>query len=86
VFFLSKFFLSFLTGNFVVSEESKSDRRKARRSKLFVSAKILQEQGPQPRKNVLGSISGKNVFCTSETDDGRRTYVRHAMFVSVRME
>jgi hypothetical protein len=35
-------------------------------------------------KIILGWNPGEDVFCTLETDDGRRTLIRPTLFVSVR--
>jgi hypothetical protein len=49
-----------------LSLERKHDRKTVPRPKLFASARILQEQRPQPRKTVLGSSPGEDVFCSSK--------------------
>jgi hypothetical protein len=64
-----------------VARKLKHDRKMGPRRKLFVSNR-LQKQRPQPRRTVLGSITGEGVFCTSETKHDRRTAPRPKLFVS----
>jgi hypothetical protein len=35
-------------------------------------------------KTALGSSPGEDVFCPLETNDGRRTWIRPTLFISVR--
>jgi hypothetical protein len=51
----------------------KHDRRMAPRSKLFISARKLQEQKPQPYKTVQGLRLGEDGFCALVTMQYRRT-------------
>jgi hypothetical protein len=67
-------------GSFCTSE-TKHDIKSAPRPKLFVSARRLQEQRPQPRKICLGSSPGEDGFCNSETKHDRRTVPRSQLFV-----
>jgi hypothetical protein len=63
------------------SSETKHDRRKAPRPKLFVLKRRLQELRPQPRNIILGSSPDKDVFSTSETKQDRMAQ-RTTFFVS----
>jgi hypothetical protein len=56
--------------------ETKRDRITAPRPKLLVSARRLQDQRPQPRKTVLDSSPGEEVFCSWETKRDRITTQR----------
>jgi hypothetical protein len=67
------------------SSESKHDRRKASRAKLFVAERILQEQWSQSRQTALGLIPDEVVFCSSNTDEDRRTAHRTKLFVVARI-
>jgi hypothetical protein len=67
-----------------VARETEHDKRTAPRPELFVTARRLQEQRPQPERTVLGSSHGEDVFCTLETNDTRTTWIRPTLFVSVR--
>jgi hypothetical protein len=65
------------------SLETKHDRRKAAKVKLFVSERRLQEQSSQSQQTVLGLIPD-HVFCCSETNHDRRMVPRPKLFVSLR--
>jgi hypothetical protein len=57
------------------SSETKHDKRAAPRPNLFGRGDY-RNKGQSPEKIVLGSSPGKNVFRTSETNDGRRIFIR----------
>jgi hypothetical protein len=63
------------------SSETKHDRRMAWRPKMFVSARRLWEQRPQPWKSALDSSPSEDVFCSSETKNDRRTAPRLKLFI-----
>jgi hypothetical protein len=65
--------------------ETKHNRRKASRAKLFVEERILQKQWLQSRQTVLGSIPDEDDSCSSNTDEDRRTGHRTKLFVVVRI-
>jgi hypothetical protein len=52
---------------------------------LFAAERILQEQWSQSRETVLVSIHDKDDFCSSTTDEDRRTGHRTKLFVVARI-
>jgi hypothetical protein len=59
--------------NGLCSAETKHDRRMVRRPKLFVSVRRdYRNRGNKHENTVLCSSPGKAVFCTLETNGGRR--------------
>jgi hypothetical protein len=65
--------------------ETKHDKITGPRPNLFVSARILQEQRPQPRKSVLGLSPGEDGLCRSDTKHKKSIWPRPHLFVSARI-
>jgi hypothetical protein len=68
-----------------VARKLSTTEKKATRAKLFVVEKILQEQWSQSCQTVLGSIPDEDDFCSSNTDEDRRTGHRTKLFVVARI-
>jgi hypothetical protein len=65
--------------------ETKQNRRKASRAKLFVAERTLQEQWSQSHETILGSVPDEDDFCSSNTVENRRTENRTKLFVVARI-
>jgi hypothetical protein len=54
------------------------------KTRIVCFGKDITETRATTPKTVLGSIPDEDVFSTLETNDGRRTKIRSALFVSAR--